>query len=325
MHAHKAVLLLPGAILLVSTAAYSAQRASAVPDHLSAIDRDIDPEIAAVIRDTRAIDNHAHPVLPPPNDRTDRNFDALPVDNMEPSTDPVGWRRDNTQLTAPWKALWGFDRAAPLDTDAMRQLMEVRARVKAREGKHYADWVLDQAGISTTLANRVAMGPGIAKPGFEWVPYADALLFPLDNGALEATPDRKQFFPLEGQLRAQYLKAVGLNAVPPTLDEYIARVVTPTLERQKAQGAVAEKFEVAYLRGFDFADTPREEAERIYAKWVGRQRPDAGEYKALQDFLFRYIAAECGRLGMPVHLHTDSGGGGYFDIAKGNPLLDRKS
>ncbi|HEX3471539.1 MAG TPA: amidohydrolase family protein, partial [Silvibacterium sp.] len=28
-----------------------------------------------------------------------------------------------------------------------------------------------------------------------------------------------------------------------------------------------------------------------------------------------------GRLGMPVHLHTMSGGGGYFDIAKGNPLL----
>ena len=171
------------------------------------------------------------------------------------------------------------------------------------------------------LGNRVAMGPGLAKPHFEWVPYVDALLFPLDNSTMETTPDRKQFFPLEEHLRGEYLKAVGMQSVPPTLDEYLARVVTPTLERQKSEGAIAEKFEVAYLRGFDFADTPRAEAERIYAKWVGRDHPDPAEYKALQDFLFRYIAAECGRLGMPVHLHTMSGSGGYFDIGAANPLL----
>jgi len=181
--------------------------------------------------------------------------------------------------------------------------------------------VLDQAGITVMLSNRVAMGPGLAKPHFEWVPYIDALLFPLDNTELESTPDRKQFFPLEERLRAQYLKAAGVGSLPPTLDEYLTRVITPTLERQKSEGAVAEKFEVAYLRGFDFADTPRPEAERIYSKWVGGEHPDPAEYKALQDFLFRYIAAECGRLGMPIHLHTMSGGGGYFDIAKGNPLL----
>src|SRR5215470_15164245 len=58
------------------------------------VDRYIDPEIAAAISATRAIDNHAHPVLPPPDDRSDRNFDALPVDNMEPETDPIAWRPD---------------------------------------------------------------------------------------------------------------------------------------------------------------------------------------------------------------------------------------
>jgi len=286
-----------------------------------AIDRDIDPGIAAAISAIPAIDNHAHPVLPPPNDRTDRNFDALPVDNMEPDTDPVAWRPDNPQLVPAWKALWSFNGTPPLDADGMKQLNAARAKVKAREGQHYAAWVLNQAGISTMLGNRVAMGPGLEKPRFEWVPYIDALLFPLDNAVLETTPDRKQFFPLEERVRALYLNAVGLKTAPATLGEYLTLVVTPTLERQKAGGAVAEKFEVAYLRSFDFADTPRSEAERIYAKWIGRERPDPVEYKALQDFLFRYIAAECGRLGMPVHLHTMSGGGGYFDIAKGNPLL----
>ncbi|HZD49537.1 MAG TPA: amidohydrolase family protein [Silvibacterium sp.] len=298
-----------------------AQTARSFDDPTTRILRDIDPELAQTIATIPAIDNHAHVVLPPPNDNTDRNFDALPVDNMEPETDPVAWRPDNPQLTAAWKALWGFDEPAPLDADGLKRLNAARSRVKSREGLNYDSWVLDQAGIGTVLANRVSMGPGLAKPRFQWVPYIDALLFPLDNSVLETTPDREQFFPLEDRLRSQYLKAVGLNTVPPTLAEYLARVVTPTLERQKSQGAIAEKFEVAYLRSFGFADTPRSDAERIYAKWVARNRPDPVEYKALQDFLFRYIASECGRLGMPIHFHTMSGGGGYFDIAGDNPLL----
>jgi uncharacterized protein len=313
-----AIVVLVASLLIPSCWAQAGQSAD---DPATRILRDIDPEIAEAINSTAAIDNHAHPVLPPTNDRTDRNFDALPVDSMDPETDPVGWRPDNPQLTQAWKALWSFDESAPLDTAGLKRLSEARAKIKSREGQHYADWVLDQAGIGTVLGNRVAMGPGLEKPRFQWVPYVDALLFPLDNSLLETTPDRKQFFPLEERVRALYLNAVGLKTLPATLDEYLAGVVTPTLERQKAQGAVAEKFEVAYLRGFDFADTPRAEAERIYSKWIGRKRPSSVDYKALQDFLFRYIAAECGRLGMPVHLHTMSGSGGYFDIGADNPLL----
>ena len=113
----------------------------------------------------------------------------------------------------------------------------------------------------------------------------------------------------------------ALSAPPATLSEYLRQVVTPTLERQKSQGAVAGKFEVAYLRSFDFSDPPRAEVEAIYARWVARGAPDAAEYKLLQDFLFRYIAMECGRLGMAVHLHAMAGGGSYFSIAGDNPLL----
>jgi predicted TIM-barrel fold metal-dependent hydrolase len=40
----------------------------------------------------------------------------------------------------------------------------------------------------------------------------------------------------------------------------------------------------------------------------------------LQDFLFRYIASECGRLGMAVHIHTMAGAGRYFDVEGANPL-----
>jgi uncharacterized protein len=150
------------------------------------------------------------------------------------------------------------------------------------------------------------------------VPYADALMYPLDTPKLAArNSDRKSFFALEDKLRTSYLQAVGLTSAPQSLAEYLSRVVTPTLERHRQGGAVAEKFEAAYLRSLAFEQVDRAVADRAYA----RQRAlDETEYKPLQDFLFRYIAAECGRLGMAVHLHTATGAGGYFDVAGANPL-----
>ena len=189
----------------------------------NAVTRAIDPQLAALINSTPAFDNHAHPVLPPPADKTDREFDALPVDNMEPETDIVAWRPDNPQLLAAWRALWGFTPAKfPLDSDGLKQLEAARNRIKFREAGHYDVWVLDQANIGVMTANRVALGPiegpGITPKRFRWVPYDDALLFPLDNTALAAeTPDKKLFFPLEDKLKGRYLADSGLTAMPATL------------------------------------------------------------------------------------------------------------
>ncbi len=320
----KASIFLTGCVFLWFAAVVPAQQT--LPGFGGNIDRDIDPALARVIAAVPAIDNHAHAVLPPPADRTDRGFDALPVDNMEPDTDTVAWRPDNPELPAAWAALWGVQATVPLTPEKAAELARARAAVKAREGARYPVWVQKQAGIATTLANRVEMGQrdkgGLAPPAFRWVPYADPLLFPLDNGGLAAgNPDRKLFFPLEEKLRARYLEAAGLARPPATLPEYLREVVTPTLERQKAGGALAEKFEIAYLRSFGFADPSEGEAERVYAKWVNKPSPDAADYRLLQDYLFRYIARECGRLGLAVHLHAMAGGGSYFSIAGDDPLL----
>lgn len=282
----------------------------------------IDPAIAQAIANIWAVDNHAHPVLAPPQDATDLGYDALPVSAMAPESDPVALRPDYPLQALAWKALYGLDAAPPLDSAGLARLHAAQQAAKAKYGEHYPAWVLDQAHIGTELANRVFMGHGVQPPRFRWVPYVDALLFPLDNRGLgAANPDRRQFFALEDQLRARYLKDAGLSAPPATLDDYLKRVVTPTLERQRAGGAVAEKFEVAYLRGFDFSDPPLAQVAAIYAKWAHGGTPDPAQYKLLQDFLFRYIAAECGRLGMAVHLHAMAGAGGYFGIAGVNPLL----
>ena len=288
----------------------------------SATQRDIDPGLFEVIASIRAVDNHAHPVLPPSADPHDRNFDALPVDNMAPETSAVALRPDNPQLAQAWAALWHVSITPPLTAETTQTLAAARSRIQTREGQHYANWTLDQAGIDTMLANRVALGEGVEPPRFRWVPYADALLFPFNNTVLaEATPDRAQFFPLEDRVRAKYLHDLGLTAIPPTLSAYLQTVVTPTLERQKAGGAVAEKFEIAYLRSFDFTNPTREEAERVYTQLRNQPRPDSAQYKILQDYLFHYIATECGRLRLLVHLHTIAGSGGFFGVAGVNPLL----
>ena len=288
----------------------------------TAVAQRVDPALAAVIASVHAIDNHAHPVLAPPAMSTDREFDALPVETLEAQTDPVALRPDFPLLGAAWTALYGFTPPPPLTPEDQARLDELRHKVQAEQGERFPAWVLDQAGIATMLANRVHMGFGVEPPRFRWVPYADALLFPLDNAGLAAaTPDRKEFFRLEAIVRSRYLEESGLGAAPATLADYLARVVTATLERQKAGGAVAEKFEVAYLRSFDFGDPPRAAAEKIYARWIAGGVPDAADYKQLQDFLFRYIAMECGRLGLAVHLHALGGIGSYFSVAGANPLL----
>ncbi len=297
--------------------------------------REVDAALARLIAETPAIDNHAHPMLAPPAMAADRDFDALPVDNMAPETDPLAWRPDYPPLTEAWAALWNFHTGPghdgereesggklPLGVEGQKALEAARSRVRQREGMHYPEWVLQQAGIGTMLANRVQMGTGVQPPQFRWVPYDDTLLFPLWNtGLAAATPDRAQFFALEDRLRGRYLGDAGLPALPPTFEAYLRLVVTPTLERQKMGGAVAVKFEVAYLRGFDFGDPPREQAAAVYAQYVGGGVPDPAAYKKLQDFLFRYIAGECGRLGLAVHLHGMAGGGRYFSIAGVDPML----
>jgi hypothetical protein len=305
-----------GAALLLAAAGCSRP-----PRHVGP-GQEIDSGIAREIDSVWAVDDHAHPVLSPPADTTDREFDALPVDSLEPESVPPAFRPDFPALQDAWKALYSFDGQPPLDADGMKRLNDARARVKQQQGEQFSNWVLDQAHIGTQVANRVALGRGVQPPRFRWVPYVDALLFPLDNSGLAAeSPDRQKFFPLEDTVRDRYYAESGVKATPATLNDYLSKVVTPTLERQRAGSAIAVKFEVAYLRSLDFSDPPRDQAAKIYTRWSHGGVPDPTQYKILQDFLFRTIAVECGRLGMAVHLHAMAGDGSYFGVAGDNPLL----
>jgi uncharacterized protein len=280
-----------------------------------------DPSLMAEIRKIRAIDNHSHPPRVVAQGETDDEFDALPCDPLEPTAPNTMTRPENPQYPAAWKALWGYAYNDRSDAH-VKELLATKQQIRQEQGDNYPAWVLDRLGIETELANRVALGRGLAAPRHRWVPFDDALLFPLNNEALGAeTPDRKIFFTRENTLLARYRRELGVAAMPATLAEYTSRVVTPELERQKQKGAVAIKFEAAYLRSLDFEPASEPDAAATYAKYIHSGTPAREDYTRLQDYLFRYVAAEAGRLGLLVHIHTGWGCGGYFNLRGSDPLL----
>jgi predicted TIM-barrel fold metal-dependent hydrolase len=275
-----------------------------------------DPDLLADINRIKAIDNHAHPHRVVNAAETDDEIGPARA-TTEPPDIPVRLRPDNPEYLLAARTLYGLgENASAEETAAARQ------RIVKERGDAFPAWVLDQLGIDVMFANRVAMGRGLVAPRFRWVPFADALMYPLDNsGPGAANPDYRLEYEGTGRLLKRYLKEAGLSELPRTLDGYLGKVVDPTLTRQKSTGAVALKFLTAYLRPLDFGNPPEKQAREVYARFVKGGAPSAGDYKALQDFLFRYIARKAGELALPVHIHVGSGASGYFNQTGGSPFL----
>jgi hypothetical protein len=284
----------------------------------TAIASGADPAIAAFVANIRAVDNHSHANSVAPGDT---DYDALPLDGIVPFDLPATLRPEHPAWLGAFHALYQYPHA-DLSEAHVADLRTANQQVAKTQGGKFPEWVLDQVGTDVMLANRIAMGPGLAPPRFRWVSYADPLLYPLATSSeARTTPDREKLFPLEEKLLRRYLADLKLAKVPPTLDAYLNTVVTPTLEAQQKGGCVAVKYEAAYLRALDFGDAPQAVASKVYATYVGGGTPPHADYTALQDFLFRYIAREAGRLGMAVHIHAFEGVGNYYDVAGADPAL----
>jgi len=282
-----------------------------------------DPGLLAEISAVRAVDNHAHVMsVAGEGGKEDEEYDAIPCAGLEfVSPPPLRLRPDNPVYTGAWRELYGYRHGASMSAGHVRELLEAKRRVMREQGDNYPAWVLDRLNIETMLANRVAPARGLAPPRFRWVAYGDPLMLPLSTRSLRTNSDTRFFYAQEEKLLARDLAAQGLRRLPPTLDLYLSRVVAPALERRRRDGAVALKFVAAYMRPLDFADVPRAEAARVYARYARAGEPTWAEYKRLQDFLFRHLAREAGRLGLVVHLHAGGGCGHYFNLSGARPLL----
>lgn len=282
----------------------------------------VDSALAAYIASIRAVDSHAHPMRPiAPGAPPDTEYDALPLDAVPPFPLPWRLRLDNPEWRAVQHTLYGVSAA---DTGATYRdsLHAAVRRVMRDERERFPAWVLDRAGIDVMLANRIALGPGLEPPRFRWVAFDDALMLPLDTRVEAArTPDTRSLYPKETALLRRYLHDLGIAALPRTLDGYVARVVVPTLDRQRANGAVSVKFEAAYLRPLDFDDPDPAAARRVYARYVSGGPPTHAEYTTLENYLFRVISRAAGRLGMAVQIHVLELYGGFYDARGSAPHL----
>jgi predicted TIM-barrel fold metal-dependent hydrolase len=295
--------------------------ATAIP-HPQAAQTTVDPQLLADIAKIKAIDNHAHPLrYVAEGDKPDDEYDALPLEGLQPFALPPRVNPANPEYIGAWRALFDY-KHDDMSEPHLNDLRSAKQRAMRDRGDGYPVWVLDQLNIETMLANRVAMGRGLTAPRYQWVSFADPLMVPLNNEtASRSNPDSRVFYEGEAKLLKRYLTESKLTALPATLDGYLKQVVTATLERHKRGGAVAIKYEAAYLRSLDFDGASESEARRVYAKYVRGGVPGTAEYKTLQDFLFRYIAREAGRLALVVHIHSVDGAGSYYKQSGSNPLL----
>jgi len=279
-----------------------------------------DAELVRYVNSIKAIDNHSH-ITALDRDH-DKGYDQLRCDVLPPAVglSPANFRFNSDQQWA-YKTLYGFD-AKSGDAVEIKKIIEMELAARKEHGDGFYSWVMEKASLETAFANRTSMPPEMRAPQIRWVPYEDALLFPLNNDMAKAVnPDRRALFGMAEDLLHAYLQGAGVGRLPTTLDLYVEKIVRANLRKQKSAGAVAVKFEAAYLRRLDFAPASRDEAARIYAKYAAAGNPNPVAYKTLQDYLFKQIALEAGRLGLAVHIHTGSGCGEFFDDSGADAML----
>jgi ankyrin repeat protein/predicted TIM-barrel fold metal-dependent hydrolase len=246
-----------------------------------------DPDLVEQITKIKAIDNHSHMRPATAYQGTEGEPDNL---LGQPSFDkPVNLRFDNPHWIGAWRDLYGYQ-YDDMEKEHLSLLFNEKQRIKRRQGENYPTWILDKLGIETTLVNWQELGLGQTPPRFYWVPFADS------------------FFPSDKTPAA-------------TLAEYTKNVVTPAIESFKQEGAIAIKFRTAFWRPLNFEKVSSMEAASVYEQLLGGKEVSISDQSKLEDYLFRYITKEAGRLDLIVHIHTSIGPDPYFNISGSNPML----
>ncbi|HVM75356.1 MAG TPA: amidohydrolase family protein [Candidatus Saccharimonadales bacterium] len=258
-------------------------------------------------------DNHAHPGF-----ADDSDLDAMAAPPDESST--LRLSDDNPEFVAAAKALFQY----PYDDfkpEHAKWLADKKKAAEAAGGSAYFDQLLDKLNVDICLANRAMMAPYLDTKRFHWVFFGDSFFYPFDNSALTAsTPDMGVYVPLQEKMLSRFKKQEGLERLPADLAGYEEFVRRTLADNQQKQGGVAIKFEAAYFRSLKFTDPPREHAEAVYNKYRAGGIPTAGEYTQFQDYIFRVMVDQAGKLHLPMHFHTAVGIGDYFSLHNGNVL-----
>jgi len=258
-------------------------------------------------------DNHSHATFP---DDSDMDAQAAPPDESS----VLRLRDTNSEFVAGAKALFGY----PYDDFSPEHSKWLAEKEKAAEqsgGTAYWNSILDTLNVEICLANRVALAPYLDPKRFHWVFFVDSFLFPLNNrDQTGKNPDMGVYVPLQEKVLQRYMKLENVTALPNDLAGYEAFVRQTLGDNKNKRGGVAMKFEAAYFRSLYFSDPPHDKAETIYAKYRAGGVPSDQDYRTLQDYIFRVLIDEAGKLDISVHFHSAVGIGDYFSLRNGNPL-----
>src|SRR5437870_2611563 len=101
-----------------------------------------DPQLVAEIARIKAIDNHAHPLrFVAEGEKPDDEYDALPLEGLEPFALPPRLNPANPEYIAAWRALFGY-KHDDMSEAHVKELMAARQRVIRERGDGYPAWVL---------------------------------------------------------------------------------------------------------------------------------------------------------------------------------------
>ncbi len=258
-------------------------------------------------------DNHSHPGF-----ADDTDVDAMASPPGESAT--LRLREDNPEFVAGAKFLFGYP-YGDFKPEHAKWLADKTKAAEQAGGVTYFDSILDKLNVDICLANRAMMAPYLDPKRFHWVFFGDSFFFPFDNSQQRAsTPDMGVYVPLQEKMLARYKKQEGVEGLPKDLagyEDFVRRTMT---DNQQKHGGVAIKFEAAYFRSLYFSDPPRAHAEAIYNKYRAGGVPTAAEYKEFQDYIFRRMVDQAGKLHLPMHFHSCVGIGDYFSLRNGDVL-----
>ncbi len=258
-----------------------------------------------------AFDHHAHPGF-----AEDPDIDAMaaPPDASE----PVRTRADNPELIAAARALFAYP-YHDLSPQHAKWLVAKKAELKKQyPGTAYFDMILDKINTESSVANRAMMADYLDAKRFPWVFFADSFMWPFDDThEMGRNPDEGVYIPLQEKMLHRWMQQENLTKLPAKFDDYLS-FIDRVLQDNKSNGGIAMKFEVAYFRPTTFSDPRKDQAEDLYERYVSGGIPTEQEYRMFQDYIFRFLITEGGKLSLPVHIHTAVGIGDYFDLSQSN-------
>jgi hypothetical protein len=257
----------------------------------------------------KAVDAHSHLLL----NRVEPAGKTL-VQQRSAEDLPLRLRGLGPEWARTWKLLYKVNVPDPSDkrfTEPEKRFADLQ---QAREllvddlGAEFSARMLDQANVEMAIVSGDPLtGKGLER--FRFVARADVFLRPFAQDSAEAL---KPFF-----------IAARMYTLPKGLDEYLKKVVTAALERWVSEGAVGIDLGISAWRSLDFDEVNAEAARAAYGRLVigGEFGANPADLKAFQDYAFRYLAREAGRVGLVVHVKTGMSRDATGIVGNGNPIL----